>query len=326
MASTILWSWTDKFIEHGNFFNFVKLDSVIPQMIKIQSMEPNKLRINPCKPTKEVMWCTTIRCLVSRYQLHEAMAEVSEDKECIGKRFGIKLVWKSNGFRFKRFGAQVICDSPALRLKRFGCQLVWDSNGMRFKWCEIQMVSNSNDFGFNCFEIQLVWKLFALRFNWCGLRRISISIDLRFNCFEIQLIWNSIDVKFNCFEIQLMWCSNELRFNGFETENMKLGNSKMTFFCDTSFNNKVWKLKNEAFLRDFFQKYWGFETQKRSLSARRLSNIEALTLKKEAFLLDFLQERLLKKRNFLPTWTFILNKMKPTNPNADTYVEKQRFI
>ena len=48
---------------------------------------------------------------------------------------------------------------------------------------------------------------------------------------------------------------------------MKLRRSKATLFCETSFKNDASKLYNEAFLRDFLQK-WSCETQKRSFSAR----------------------------------------------------------
>ena len=48
---------------------------------------------------------------------------------------------------------------------------------------------------------------------------------------------------------------------------MKLRRSKTTLFCETSFKNDASKLYNEAFLRDFLQK-WSCETQKRSFSAR----------------------------------------------------------
>ena len=41
---------------------------------------------------------------------------------------------------------------------------------------------------------------------------------------------------------------------------MKLRNSKKKLFCETSFKNEASKLKNQAFLRDFLQKwYFGHE-------------------------------------------------------------------
>ena len=50
---------------------------------------------------------------------------------------------------------------------------------------------------------------------------------------------------------------------------MELRNSKAKLFCETSFKNGASKLQNEAFLRDFLQK-WSFGVQKRSFSARSL--------------------------------------------------------
>ena len=48
---------------------------------------------------------------------------------------------------------------------------------------------------------------------------------------------------------------------------MKLRSSKTKLFCEISFKNEASKLKNQAFLRDFLQK-WSFEALKRSFSAR----------------------------------------------------------
>ena len=87
---------------------------------------------------------------------------------------------------------------------------------------------------------------------------------------------------------------------------MKLWRSKTNHFCETSLKNEALKLKNEAFLRDFLQK-WSFEDQKRSISARLPSKMklwssktkllcetsfknEALKIKNEAFLRVFLQK------------------------------------
>ena len=104
---------------------------------------------------------------------------------------------------------------------------------------------------------------------------------------------------------------------------MKLWSSKAKLLCETSFKNEALKIKNEAFLRDFLQK-WSFEAQKRSFCARLPSKTklwrsktkhfcetsfqknlwssktkllcetsfknEALKIKNEAFVRDFLQK------------------------------------
>ena len=96
---------------------------------------------------------------------------------------------------------------------------------------------------------------------------------------------------------------------------MKLWSSKTKLLCETSFKNEALKIKNEAFVRDFLQK-WSFEAQKRSFSARLPSKLklwspktkhfcetsfknEALQLQNEAFLRDFLQK-----------WSFEAQKTK----------------
>ena len=54
---------------------------------------------------------------------------------------------------------------------------------------------------------------------------------------------------------------------------MKLWSSKTKLLCETSFKNEALKIKNEAFLRDFLQK-WSFEAQKRSFCARLPSKMK----------------------------------------------------
>ena len=90
---------------------------------------------------------------------------------------------------------------------------------------------------------------------------------------------------------------------------MKPWSSKTKLLCETSFKNEALKIKNEAFVRDFLQK-WSLEAQKRSFCARLPSKMklwrsktkllwetsfknEALKLKNEAFV-----------RDFLPKWSF----------------------
>ena len=63
---------------------------------------------------------------------------------------------------------------------------------------------------------------------------------------------------------------------------MKLWRSKTKHFREPSFKNEALKLKNEAFVRDFLQK-WSFEAQKRSISARLPSKIKLWRLKTKHF-------------------------------------------
>ena len=53
----------------------------------------------------------------------------------------------------------------------------------------------------------------------------------------------------------------------------KLRSSKTKHFCETSFKIEALKLKNEAFVRDFLQK-WSFEDQERSFFARLPSKLK----------------------------------------------------
>ena len=63
---------------------------------------------------------------------------------------------------------------------------------------------------------------------------------------------------------------------------MKLWSSKTKLLCETSFKIEALKPKNEAFLRDFLQK-WSFEAQKRSFCARLPSKMKLRTSKTKHF-------------------------------------------
>ena len=63
---------------------------------------------------------------------------------------------------------------------------------------------------------------------------------------------------------------------------MKLRSSKTKLFYETSFKTEASKLKNQAFLRNFLQK-WSFEALKRSFSARLPSKMKLQNLKTKLF-------------------------------------------
>ena len=194
--------------------------------------------------------------------------------------FGCQLIWGSidlvvNGFELQMilvvccFELQVMWFSIDLRLRRFGCQLVWDPNHLVVNTFELQMI------------LVVCW-------------------------FELQVMWLSIDLRFKCVGCQLTWDSNDLDVKWFESTDVWFKWFCQTkLFCGTSFKNEALKIKNQAFLRDFLQK-WSFEDQKPSISARLPSKMKlwssktklfcetsfknvALQLKNEAFLRDFLQ-------------------------------------
>ena len=96
------------------------------------------------------------------YLPHEAVAEVSKDKEPIGRGraefnwFESQLLSAPNDMRFKWFGCQSMCAS-----NDFGCLLTWTSNDVVVSWCEIQVIRHCN-----WSEIQVVWLSIDLRFKW----------------------------------------------------------------------------------------------------------------------------------------------------------------
>ena len=76
----------------------------------------------------------------------------------------------------------------------------------------------------------------------------------------------------------------------------KLWSSKTKLFCETSFKNEAFKLQNEAFLRDFLQK-WSFEAQKRSFSARLPSKMKLSSSKTKHFCETSFKNEALKLKN-----------------------------
>ena len=248
-----------------------------------------------------------------------------KSNDFVVNRCVIRMIWLSIDLRFNWFGCQLIWDSNDC-----GCQLIWDSNDLVVNRCVLQMILVV------CwFELQVMWLSIDLRFKWFGRQLIWDSCDLVVNRFEIQMCLLSIDLRFKRFGCQMIWGSSDLVVNwcviqmilsneaflrdflqkrSFEAQKrsfcarlpskMKLWSSKTKHFCETSFKNEALKIKNEAFVRDFLQK-WSFEDQKRSNSARLPSKTklwssktkllcetsfknESLKIKNEAFLRDFL--------------------------------------
>ena len=210
------------------------------------------------------------------------------------------MIWLSSDVRFKWFWLSI-----DLRFNWFGCQLIWGSNDLVVNRCVLQMILVV------CwFELQVMWLSIDLRFNWFGCQLIWDSSDLVVNRFEIQMNWLSIALRFKWFGCQMIWGSSDLvvkrNFSARLPSKLKFWRSKTKLFCETSFKIEVLKIKNEAFVRDFLQK-WSFQDQKRSISAGLPSRItlgssktkllcetsfknEALKIKNQAFLRDFLQK------------------------------------
>ena len=192
------------------------------------------------------------------------------------------MIWLSIDVCFKWFWLSV--DS---NFKWGGCQLIWDSIDLVVNQFEIQMIWLSIDSRFKS------WFSIDLRFKWFCCQSMCDSID-----FVCQLISDSSELVVNWFEIQVIWLSNDLRFkwvgcqllcdsnyfvkrsfSGRLPSKMKLWNSKTKLLCETSFKNEALKIKSEAFVRDFLQK-WSFEA---SFCARRPSKMKLRTSKTKHF-------------------------------------------
>ena len=160
--------------------------------------------------------------------------------------------------------------------------MIWLSSDLRFNWFWLSIDLRFNWFGCQLIEIQMTWLSIDVCFKWFWL-----SVDLNFKWFGCQMI----------FEVQVIWLSTDVWFKWF---------CQTKLFCETSFKNEALKLKNEAFVRDFLQK-WSFEAQKRKFCARLPSKMtlwrlktkllcetsfknDALKIKNEAFVRDFLQK------------------------------------
>ena len=91
----------------------------------------------------QIYWAFTVDTLIYfvdlcslTYLPHKAVAEVSKDKEPIGREcaefnwFESQLMSDSNELRVKWFGCHLIWDS-----NDFGCQLIWDSNDLVVNRC-----------------------------------------------------------------------------------------------------------------------------------------------------------------------------------------------
>ena len=122
------------------------------------------------------------------YLPHKAVAEVSKDKEPIGRECA----------EFNWFESQLMSDSNELRVTWF-----WLSIDLRFKWSGCQSMCVSNDFG--CL---LIWTSSDAVVNWFEIQVIRLSIDLRFKWFSL-----SADVRFKWFGVRMFWNSNELVVN-----------------------------------------------------------------------------------------------------------------
>ena len=243
------------------------------------------------------------------------------------KWFGCQLIWDSNDLVVNRFEIQMSWLSIDLRFKGFGCQMVWGSSDLVANWCVIQMILSNEAFVRNflqkrSFEDQKrsfsarlpsklkLWSSKTKLFCETSFKIEALTLKTKHFC-QTSFKNHSLTLKNEPFLRDFLqnWTfeAPKRSFSARLPSKLKLWSSKTKtkHFCETSFKIETLKLKNEAFLRDFLQK-WSFEAPKRSISARLPSKmklwssktkhfcetsfkIEALKLQNEAFLRDFLQ-------------------------------------
>ena len=174
---------------------------------------------------------------VRKTYLHKAAAEVSKDKEPIGRECA----------EFNWLESQLMSDSNELRFKWVGCQLIWDSSGLDVKW----------------FEVQVMWLSTDVWFKWFCQTKLFCETSFKNEALKIK---NEAFCE-TSFKIEALKLKNEaflrdfLQKWSFETQNRsfcarlpsktKLWSSKTKLLCETSFKKESLKIKNEAFLRDF---------------------------------------------------------------------------
>ena len=211
------------------------------------------------------------------------------------------ILWLSLDLRFNWFGCQLIWDSSDVVVNWFEIQMIRLSIDLRFNWFGCQPIWDSNESVVNWFEIRMIWTSNDLRFKWFG----SDSNDFVKRSFSARLpsnlkLWSSKTKHFceTSFKNEALKLKNEaflrdfLQNWSFEApkrsfsarlpSKLKLWSSKTKLFCETSFKNEALKLQNEAFLRDFLQK-WSFEAQNRSISARLGSKLRSFEAQKWSF-------------------------------------------
>ena len=191
--------------------------------------------------------------------------------------FEIQVIWLWIDLRFKRLGCQMVWDSIALVVKWLGIQVIWLSTGLGFKrvgdflFCETSFKNEALKLKNEAFVQPSKMKL------WSSKTKLFCETSFKFEAWKLknEAFLRDLLQKWS-FEDQKPNISARL------PSKMKLWSSKTKHFCETSFKNEALKLQNEAFLRDFLQK-WNFEAQKRSFSARLPSKMKLWSSKTKRF-------------------------------------------
>ena len=268
--------------------------------------------------------------------------------EVVVNWFEIKAIWLSIGLRFKWVGCQLIWDSKELVVNCieiqvnlvvswFEIQVSWLSIDLRFKWFGCQSIWDSKLFCETSFKIEtlkLKNKAFLRDFlqNWnFEAQEQSFSArppsKLKLWSSKIEAFVRDFLQKWSFDDQKRSISARFLQTWNFEDQKrsisarlpskLKLWSSKTKPFCETSFKNLALKLKNEAFLRDFLQK-WRFETQKRSISARLPSKLKLWRSKTKhfcetSFKIDMLSRHFTSEFQYvLMIFKWMLQKYCPT--------------
>ena len=198
------------------------------------------------------------------------------------KWFGCQLIWDSNELVVNWFEIQVIWMSNDLRFKWFGCQLMSDSNDFVKRSFSARLPSKLKlwslktkllcETSFKNEALKLKNKTFLRDFlqKWSFEdQKPSISARLpskmkrwrskaKHFC-ETSLKNQALKLKNEAFLRDfLQKCSFATQKRNFFARlpsKCKLSRWKTKLFCGTSFKNEALKIKNEAFLRDFLQKW-----------------------------------------------------------------------
>ena len=251
--------------------------------------------------------------------------------DVVVNRFEIQVIRLSIDLRCKRFGCQLIWDSSDLDVKWFEVQVIWLSTDVWFKWfcqtklfcetsskktlwsskrkllCETSFKNEALKIKSEAFLRDFLpkWSFEAQRRSFCA--RLPSKLKLwrsktKLFC-ETSFKNEALKIKNTAFLRDFLqnWSFEDQKrsFSARLPSKLKLWRSKTKLFCEISFQNEALKLKEEAFLRDFLQK-WSFKDQKTKLFCETSFKIEALKIKNEAFLRDFLQNWSFedKKRSF----------------------------
>ena len=232
---------------------------------------------------------------------------MSDSNELRVKWFGCHLIWDSNDF-----GCQLIWDSIDLAVNGFEIQLIWASIDvcfkwfwlsvdLNFKWCGCQLIWDSSDLDVKWFEVQVIWLSTDVWFKWFCHTKLFCETSSK-KTFEAQkrsfcarLPKHFCETSFKNETLKLKnesflrdflqnWTfeAQKRNFSARLPPKLKLWSSKTKHFCETSFKNEALKIKNEAFLRDFFHKMklW---SSKRSISARLPSKMKRWISKTKHF-------------------------------------------